>query len=453
MNLTLDWNAYLETAAQAAAEGIVMLKNDHHTLPLQQQEEISVFGRMQLHYYKSGTGSGGMVNVHRVIGILDGLLEAGVNVNQGLLARYRQWDSENPIQKADGWAREPWSQAEMPLSDADAENAAKTSETAICIIARTAGEEQDSFDNEGSFRLTKTEMKMLQTVRRYFKKMIVLLNVGNLIDMTEIAEVDPDAILYVWQGGMMGGKGAAAVLTGQISPSGKLPDTAALALSDYPSDANFGNTERNFYQEDIYVGYRYFETAAQDKVRYPFGFGLSYTSFSLENIASAFKNDTFTFQIKVTNTGDMAGKEVVQVYCECPQGSLGKPKRILCGFQKTKLLAPQESEIVGIRVDLDALASYDDCGATEYRFCKVLEAGKYQFHIGTDVRRTSLCLTHEIPFTMVRSVHQQAMAPVLPFTRMKPIETENGLKMTDEPVPLMEYSEENRGESIIYSSR
>ena len=221
MKKILDWNKYLETAVETVAEGIVMLKNDNSALPLKKDEIISVFGRIQLHYYKSGTGSGGMVNVHQVVGILDGLMEAGIPVNQDLLSVYRNWDLEHPPVQANGWGGEPWSQPEMPLDDQTAENAAKTSAAAICIIARTAGEEQDNFDGEGSYRLYPEEAAMLQTVRKHFSRMIVLLNVGNLIDMTEIEAADPDAILYVWHGGMVGGIGTANVLNGEIWPSGK----------------------------------------------------------------------------------------------------------------------------------------------------------------------------------------------------------------------------------------
>ena len=143
MKKILDWDKYLKTAADTVAEGIVMLKNNNSALPLKKGEIISVFGRIQLHYYKSGTGSGGMVNVSKVTNIPDGLIEAGITLNEELLNVYKKWDAENPYDLGDGWGAEPWSQAEMPLDDETVENAAKKGSTALVIIGRTAGEEQE----------------------------------------------------------------------------------------------------------------------------------------------------------------------------------------------------------------------------------------------------------------------------------------------------------------------
>ncbi len=435
MKQILDWNAYTDAAIQAAAEGIVMLKNENAALPLQKGQQIALFGRMQLHYYKSGTGSGGMVNVHQVIDIPHGLTDAGVRLYEPLRRLYADWDAENPPSQADGWGSEAWSQAEMPLDDSVAKETADACETAVCIIARTAGEEQDNFDGEGSYRLTQTEISMLQTVRRHFRKMVVLLNVANIIDMNDIENAAPDAILYVWQGGMTGGAAAAAVLTGEISPSGKLPDTIALQLADYPSHAFFGDTKRNCYAEDIYVGYRYFETAAKEKVRYPFGFGLSYTTFAITPLQVQWEGNTVTMDISVTNTGAFAGKEVVQAYCEAPQGTLCKPLRVLCGFRKTQTLAPQASETIRISFDCTQFASYDDSGASGQRFCKVLEAGDYRFYVGSDVRSAAFCFTRSLQDTIVCESLQQAFAPVAPFQRMKPLSSANSVQMAWEDVP------------------
>ena len=234
---TLDWNEYLEKSAQVVSEGIVMLKNDNGALPLKKEKETAVFGRIQLNYYKSGTGSGGLVNVDRVVGITDGLMEAGVNVNRELLDIYRKWEEENPFDNGGGWSGEPWCQEEMPVDSTLAAHIAKTSDTAIVIIGRTAGEENDNSEEKGSFLLSEGEEKMLSVVREQFKRVIVLLNVGNIIDMGFVEKYSPDAVLYVWQGGMVGGTGTARVLTGEVSPSGKLPDTIGMSISDYPSTA------------------------------------------------------------------------------------------------------------------------------------------------------------------------------------------------------------------------
>ena len=441
---TLDWDKYLKTAAQVVSEGIVMLKNEHQALPLKPHEEIALFGRIQFHYYKSGTGSGGMVNVSTVTNIVDGLQESGIKLNQELLDVYHKWDNENPFDLGDGWGKEPWSQKEMPLEDSLAARAAKRCQTAIAVIGRTAGEEQDNSLTEGSFLLSSDEKQMLTTVRRHFSKMIVLLNVGNIIDMNELLEIAPDAILYVWQGGMTGGTGTADVLTGKISPCGKLTDTIAKHVEDYPSAPYFGDPVRNFYSEDIYVGYRYFETFAPDKVLYPFGFGLSYTTFQIKTNDIMELSDKWDFIITVTNTGSCSGKEVVQIYCEAPQGKLGKPVRVLCGYEKTNTLSPGESQTVTISVSKTQTASYDDSGISGHAHCFILEEGDYHFYVGTDVRHAVKTYTCTQNGTLVISSHQQALAPVEAFERIKPVLSTDGYEPQMEPVPLSEVDETKR---------
>ena len=441
---TLDWDKYLKTAAQVVSEGIVMLKNEHQALPLKPGEEIALFGRIQFHYYKSGTGSGGMVNVSKVTNIVDGLQESGIKLNQELLDVYHKWDNENPFDLGDGWGKEPWSQKEMPLEDSLAARAAKRCQTAIAVIGRTAGEEQDNSLTEGSFLLSSDEKQMLTTVRRHFSKMIVLLNMGNIIDMNELLEIAPDAILYVWQGGMTGGTGTADVLTGKISPCGKLTDTIAKHVEDYPSAPYFGDPVRNFYSEDIYVGYRYFETFAPDKVLYPFGFGLSYTTFQIKTNDITELSNKWDFIITVTNTGSCSGKEVVQIYCEAPQGKLGKPVRVLCGYEKTNTLSPGESQTVTISVSKTQTASYDDSGISGHAHCFILEEGDYHFYVGTDVRHAVKTYTCTQNGTLVISSHQQALAPVEAFERIKPVLSTDGYEPQMEAVPLSEVDETKR---------
>lgn len=444
MKKILDWNKYLETAAKAVAEGIVMLKNDNNALPLDSEEEISVFGRIQLNYYKSGTGSGGMVNVSKVTGIVDGLIEAGVKINEDLLETYRKWSENNPFDLGEGWGSEPWSQKEMPLDSETVKKAAVKSSTAIVIIGRTAGEEMDAKLEEGSYLLTADELDMLEKVRKEFKKMVVLLNVGGLVDMSFVNKYAPDSVLYVWQGGMTGGTGTAAVLTGKTSPSGKLPDTIAYNVSDYPSDPYFGDKERNFYKEDIFVGYRWFETFAKDKVRYPFGYGLSYTTFDIKPTNTTGNGIEVTLSVNVTNTGKYSGKEVVQVYCEAPQGKLGKAARILCGFEKTKELAPGESQELEIKIQLSDLMSYDDSGVSGNLSCWVMEAGDYTFYVGNDVRTAVPALTVTQPNTAVWKKCVQALAPVLPFERIRAVGSGDDLTYKTEPVPLNKADESQR---------
>ncbi|HAE51747.1 MAG TPA: beta-glucosidase, partial [Ruminococcus sp.] len=449
MEKILDWNEYLETAIQTAAEGIVMLENKNNALPLKNNEKISVFGRIQLHYYKSGTGSGGMVNVSKVTGILDGLIANNVCINQNLLDIYKKWDEENPFHYGSGWGDEPWSQEEMPLSDKIVSDAAEVSDCAVIIIGRTAGEEMDAEIKKGSFLLTDTEKDMLSKVRRYFGKVIVLLNTGGLIDLSDISQISPDALLLTWQGGMTGGQAVADVLTGKINPCGKLPDTIAYKIKDYPSHKYFGDKNRNFYTEDIYVGYRWFETFAPEKVRYPFGFGLSYTNFKIDVLSAIVKDGIFSADISVKNIGKFSGKEVVQLYTEAPQGKLGKPKIIISGFEKTKTLAPNESQNITVSTPMWWLASYDDTGVTGNRFCNVLEEGEYIFYIGNSSRNIRPVYTVNVPHLIVTQKLSQALAPVIPFKRIRPDEKNGSLVPEFEDVPLSEVNETERRLSNI----
>lgn len=445
MERILDWNKYLDSAAKMVSEGIVMLKNENNALPLDTDKEVAVFGRIQFHYYKSGTGSGGMVNVTKVVNILDGLIDNGVKVNEKLLGTYRKWDKENPFDLGEGWGGEPWSQKEMPLDEGLVKETAKSCETAIVIIGRTAGEEQDNRLEAGSYLLSDDEIAMLTVVREHFKKVVLLLNVGNIIDMTDINRIAPDSVLYVWQGGMTGGKGTADVLTGKVSPSGKLPDTIASKASDYPSDANFGREEnRDIYAEDIYVGYRYFETFAKEKVLYPFGFGLSYTEFEIKTEKAEITEGTVKLSVSVKNIGSYKGKEVIEVYCEAPQGRLGKAARVLCGFEKTRELVPQEEQVVEIAVDISKLASYDDSGVTGNKSCYVLEAGEYKFYVGSDVRSAEYACSFEQGENFVTERLTQALAPVESFERIKPVCEGGAFSIGREAVPVSEVDESAR---------
>lgn len=445
MERILDWNKYLDTAAKMVSEGIVMLKNNNNALPLDTDKEVAVFGRIQFHYYKSGTGSGGMVNVTKVVNILDGLIDNGIKVNEKLLGTYRKWDKENPFDLGEGWGGEPWSQKEMPLDEGLVKETAKSCETAIVIIGRTAGEEQDNRLEAGSYLLSDDEIAMLTVVRKHFKKVVLLLNVGNIIDMTDINRIAPDSVLYVWQGGMTGGKGTADVLTGKVSPSGKLPDTIAYKASDYPSDANFGREKnRDIYAEDIYVGYRYFETFAKEKVLYPFGFGLSYTEFEIKTEKAEITEGAVKLSVSVKNIGSYKGKEVIEVYCEAPQGRLGKAARVLCGFEKTRELVPQEEQVFEIAVDIAKLASYDDSGVTGNKSCYVLEAGEYKFYVGSDVRSAEYACSFEQGEDLVTERLTQSLAPVESFERIKPVCEGGAFSIGREAVPVSEVDESAR---------
>ena len=278
-----DPAAYAAVARQAAAEGIVLLKNDRKALPLHDGERLSLFGRAQFHYYKSGTGSGGSVNTDYVVGIRDALEQSGrYRLNTALSAVYEAWLETHPFDAGQGWAAEPWFQEEMPLSEDLVRRAAEESDVALVLIGRTAGEDQDNRAEAGSFLLTETERDMLALVCRHFPRTAVLLNTGNILDMGWVREFDPAAVLYVWQGGQEGGNAVLDVLSGDVNPSGRLADTVAERIDVWPSFESFGSKTENVQTEDLYVGYRYFETFCPQAVLYPFGFGLSYTSFQIE---------------------------------------------------------------------------------------------------------------------------------------------------------------------------
>ena len=458
---TLDWEAYTGCARRAAADGIVLLRNEKGVLPLPEGTVVSLFGRGQLTYYKSGTGSGGMVNVSHVTGIREALdADPGIVLNRELMHLYDRWNDENPPETGNGWGDDPWSQAEMPLTGRIAENAALHSDAAVCILARTAGEDRDAEEAPGSWLLTQTEMQMLSLVRAHFEKMIVLLNVGSIIDMSFVEKIRPDAVLYVWQGGMVGGLGVSDVLSGRVCPGGHLTDTIAASLSDYPSSANFGKGDRDLYAEDIYIGYRYFESVAKGRVLYPFGFGLTYTSFSIEcgRVAARGEEESgrmsVDFRATVTNTGARSGRQVVQVYARCPQGKLGKSVRVLVDFRKTRLLEPGESETLSFEVPVKRFASYDDSGVTKNPGCWVLEPGRYDLFVGDNVR-DAVCITQEsgafeLSGNRLIERAEEACAPVTPFRRMV-MRSEDGaapeacaLRADYEDVPLRSVDNEKR---------
>ncbi|MFD2330987.1 glycoside hydrolase family 3 C-terminal domain-containing protein [Cohnella sp. GCM10020058] len=419
-----------------AAEGAVLLRNENEALPLRQGDNVSVFGRIQANYYRSGTGSGGSVHVAYTTNLLDGLrVKENVAVNEALAAVYEKWIEQNPFDNGGGgWAAEPWHQREMPLTDELAAEARRVSNKAIVVIGRTAGEDQDNADKPGSYLLTDDERAMLRQVTAHFEQTVVVLNVSNIVDMSWLddeAYVHPIAgVVYAWHGGMEGGNAIADVLAGDVTPSGKLTDTIAYALEDYPSTRNYGNELANLYQEDIYVGYRYFETFRPDRVQFAFGYGLSYTTFGLAaedaRQIDAEGEAAIAIDVVVTNTGTVyAGKEVVQVYVEAPQGVLGRPARALAAFAKTGLLQPGESQRLTVSFPIRAMSAYDDAGATGQASAYVLEAGTYRFYAGTSVRKAAAVAFEGQDGYVVDALRvvrqlEEAMAPTASLSRMKP---------------------------------
>ncbi|NLN66233.1 MAG: beta-glucosidase [Clostridiaceae bacterium] len=397
--------AHRKLSKDAAKEGMVLLKNNQNVLPLSKGSKVALFGKGCFDYVKGGGGSGD-VTVEYVIDLYNGLkaLKERVRIFEELSDFYRQnVKSQYAGGAVPGMTVEPAVPEDLLLK------ARAFTDTAIISISRFSGEGwdrksdqsvKDIADNDllkkseelferGDFYLTNAEEAMVNIVTSHFPKVIVVMNVGGMVATDWFAKDDSiQSVLMAWQGGMEGGLAAAELLCGIGNPSGKLSDTYASRLEDYPSTYNFHESEDYVdYTDDIYVGYRYFETipGAYDKVNYPFGFGLSYTSFQWSVVSAEEDNGIIRFQVNVTNTGCYAGKEVIQNYAGAPQGLLGKPSKSLVAFQKTRLLKPGESQLLSLEFSTGSMASYDDLGKVQ-KSAYILEMGDYVFYVGNSVR-------------------------------------------------------------------
>lgn len=380
-----------ELIRQAGAESCVLLKNNG-VLPISRNMEVAVFGRCQLDWFYVGYGSGGDVHAPYHVNLIEGLRGAGIPVNADVLSAYETWTQQEENRADHGWwGHWPMNHPEMPLETALVRKAAQTSDAALVVIGRAAGEDRENTLTKGSYYLTDAERAMLDAVTAAFSSVIVLLNIGNIMDMgwAEDYADKISALMIVWKGGMESGNAVADVLTGAVNPSGRLSDTIARCYEDYPSSSNFGGKTYNDYAEGIYLGYRFFDRYPE-KVLYPFGFGLSYTSFSVSPVSVNRTEAGSEAVVSVINTGSCPGKETILLWCRAPAGRLDKPVRVLAAFGKTKTLAPGEQETLTIRWDDKCCASYDEQSS---RF--VLEAGEYRF-TANDVTMGSYTLDREI---------------------------------------------------------
>ncbi len=439
-----------------AAEGSVLLENNG-VLPFKSKTKIALFGRTQETYIKSGTGSGGLVRVETPPCILDSFRENDSFIlDEELIRIYAEWIKENPYDNGHGWATEPWSQKEMPLSNELVKATSDRNDVAVIIIGRTAGEDKDNSYSEGSYRLTSDEISMIEKVTGAFKETVVILNVGNLIDLSFVDKYDISALLYVWQGGQEGANALADMLCGKISPCGKLPDTQPYKADDYPYLNNFGDKNECIYEEDIYVGYRYFETFAKEKVRYPFGFGLTYTKFETEYTAEE-QNGNIIITAKVKNIGNFTSREVVQIYFEAPCGKLGTPVKQLITYKKTKDLKPDETQILKLEFNISQMVAYDDSGVTGNEFCYVLEAGNYIIYAGTNVRNSECVFTYKQEETVAVQKYEQIMPAEKKFERFTAsLDADGNRVLAKTPVPLRKFDvderiEERRPKTIDYT--
>ena len=422
---------------RAGAEGVVLLKNNG-VLPLTKEKTVAVFGRAQVDYFCVGYGSGGDVNPPYRISLLEGLRqEEGVSVNETLASVYEQWCAQQPGEEY-AWGKWPRYLPEMPVDEELIAKARSAGETALVVIGRAAGEDRENLLEPGSYELTQQERELLSAVTEAFEDTIVVVDTGNVMDLSWMAEYRVSAVVLAWQGGMESGRALADVLSGRVTPSGRLTDSIAWKYQDYPSAAHFGGTAYNNYAEDLFVGYRYFETFAPEKVQFPVGFGLSYTAFDTAVQEVCVCGGEVQAKVTVTNTGDrFSGAQVVQLYVSAPQGKLGKAARSLIAFGKTQELKPGESQQLTLTAPVGLMASYDDSGVTGHAYCYVLEAGEYVFYAGADVRSASRCGSWTAE-TLVIETLSQAAAPEGEngFERLCAAEKDGAVVPVRQPVPV-----------------
>ena len=396
-----------QIAREAAAEGIVLLKNEDHVLPLKEGSAVALYGAGAGRTIKGGTGSGD-VNERERVSIWQGMKNAGYEITSEdwirsydeIYEKARQGWKNDIVKRAGGNGGEVLNFFDvysttpfiMPTGDsvkkpADGEN----TDTAIYVISRVAGENADRNTAGGDYYLKEDEHQMLTDICAYYKDVIVVVNAGGQVDLSFMDEFENiKALLVIVQPGMEGGNAFADVISGKVNPSGKLVDSCAYKYEDYPNAATFshnnGNVEKEFYEEGIYVGYRYFDTF-KIPVRYGFGFGLSYTAFSMGNykVEKAEKENGIKVSVCVKNTGDVAGKEVVQAYVSLPGGKLEKEAHRLAAYAKTELLQPGQEQTVTLEIPAERLTSYDEENAAY-----ILEKGFYGICVGNSLESAEL---------------------------------------------------------------
>ena len=405
-----DLKAHAAVTRQSATEGMVLLENNG-ALPLKDVKKVAVFGNTAYTWIAGGTGSGD-VNRAYTVNLLDGLKNAGFEANEDLKATYEKWfEDENKRNEAANAERaKAWLPkllpGEMNVDPAVLAEQAKTQDVALIAIGRISGEGSDR--PVADFELNDAEKALIKNVTAAFhavgKKAIVILNIGGVIESASWKNI-PDAVLCAWQGGQEGGNSVADVISGKANPSGKLPMTWPVNFTDHKSSANFPinkgiiqsesipapatevkDVDYTIYEEGIYVGYRWFDTQNL-AVSYPFGYGLSYTTFTYAAEDVKAEGETYTVNVTVTNNGEVAGKEVVELYVTAPQGSLDKPAQELKAFAKTPVIEPGKSAKVTLTVKAEDLASYN-----EETSSWEVEAGTYTFKVGAssrDIRATS----------------------------------------------------------------
>ena len=394
-------------ARRAGAEGTVLLKNENNALPLAKGSGIALLGMDQVRYVKGGTGSGG-VNVSYIVNAYLGLKakeeEGKIKIYQPLSQLYLDVYQNGEIE-------------ELAVDQSVIDAAAKEADTAILFIGRNSGEGLDRSAEKGDYYLTDQEIGLAdQAIEAGFSHIVVVYNVGGMVDTSWMKDYPQiDGFVYAWQGGSEGGNSLADVLVGDANPSGKLTDTLAASYDAYPASSDLlAHEDYMEYQEDIYVGYRYFETLAPEEIVYPFGYGLSYTTFEFSDPEISVEDGKVNVTETITNTGDVAGKEVAQVYFSAPQGKLGKPAKELAAFEKTKELKPGESQTLTLSYDVEDMSSYDDLGKIQ-KSAYVMEAGDYEIYVGNsiaDAGERGSAYTYQVAEDTVTEQLTEEVAPV-----------------------------------------
>ncbi len=382
-----------EVSHRAASEGMVLLKNEQKVLPLQKHCKVALFGKAQADYVKGGGGSGD-VTVSSVVSILEGLRQ---KEQEGKVQLFKDTSDyyESYVHSCYQSGAKPGMLKEPTIEEELVKQARAFTDTALLTISRYSSESYDRTGSlyDGDYFLSHEEEDLIKWVTTTFPTTMVVLNVGGIMDTSWFyAEPKIQGALLAGQAGMLGGLAVADILVGDTNPSGHLASTMALDFSAYPSSENFNESESYVeYEEDIYVGYRYFETLpdAKKKVCYPFGYGLSYTTFEVKKSVATVKDGMIVVSAEIKNTGKTKGKAVIQVYAEAPQGKLGKAKRVLVSFAKSRELDADEKQTLELSFSFSAFASYDDEGLVS-KASYVLEAGEYCFYIGQDVRSTKI---------------------------------------------------------------
>lgn len=420
-------------ALQVAAEGAVLLENDG-VLPIQKDEtNVAVFGRTQIDISKGGGGSG-TVHTNVSYNFIQGFKEAGISYDQELYKIYEEWCAANSAEgdsSTFGTMGNGASQPEMPIDGLNMDQIAQRNDAAVVIFGRNSSEGGDRQAIEGDWYLSAGEEELLASVSNSFDKVIVILNTGGMVDTSWIEKYDVNAVLEAWQPGGYGAVSIAKILTGEINPSGSLMDSWAYEYDSYPAQSvassTFGtNVVNPIYGEDIYVGYRYFETFDPDAVRYEFGYGLSYTTFDYEVKEAKVENDKVKISLSVTNTGDRSGKEVIQAYYSAPVGTLGNPAYEMGAFGKTPELEPGESCTLELSFDVADMASYDDSGATGHENSYVLEAGDYEIYVGSTVKEIEPVTTYTVDELVVTEELTEVLAPTFAFDVAKAVQDDAG---------------------------